>query len=170
MNKPERITDRDALQTALKQLQNEKDNLGIQLAETIAKQQNNSDEQKRLSESHQSLEDEANSLRSELDETRNEYQLAIGALELVFPLDLYEFKAPELAGANKNVLLAHFIAHGQNEGRLIHYKDLTAQYDSLQAEKDSLSRQLATLDQQFDKASTQLEFLKDIIARIASRP
>ena len=127
-------------------------------------------ELKSLLERCQVFEGKADDLKDQLSKVQADYTNALHALEMLFPLDLYEAKTPELAGSEMHVLLTHFLEYGHSEDRLLPYRDLVGKCESLHDEKVLLSQQVATLDEQFDKVSFQLDFLKDIIARILNRP
>lgn len=68
------------------------------------------------------------------------------------------------------MLLSHFLVHGRNENRLATYTDLADECSRLKTDNAMLIDKLKLLDQQFNKASMQIEFLKDIVARIAIKP
>ena len=183
--------DRDCLQAALNEssaaresLQAEKENLAASLNavsedrdclqaalnESRLSHQECSAELKSLLERCQVFEGKADDLKDQLSKVQADYTNALHALEMIFPLDLYEAKTPELAGSEMHVLLTHFLEYGHSEDRLLPYRDLAGKCESLHDEKVLLSQQVATLDEQFDKVSFQLDFLKDIIARILNRP
>ena len=101
--------------------------------------------------------EEANSLNTRLHTS----------LETIFPVRQYREAAPDLQGADDCAVVHHFIIQGHSEGRILSYTELSDRYQSLRKENDDLQSKLVGLEKLFERFTSQLEFLKDLIYRPA---
>ena len=171
------MSERDVLRAAQGELMLQRDSLEVEKQSMLVQidafrtsQSEGSAELTLLSGRCSALVREVDELKQQLDAERLDCQSTKIALELLFPLELYKVKTPELAEADREVLLSHFLVHGRNENRLATYTDLADECSRLKTDNAMLIDKLKLLDQQFNKASMQIEFLKDIVARIAIKP
>jgi len=136
----------------------EKEALRAELAESERQRLENDAYQSQIAE-----------LRSELDRGLATLDATHKALDLVFPMNLYIANSPDLQCLEGLDYLNHFIEHGQYEKRLATYSELDVSCREACAERDIACQRLSLLGQQIDQSAAQLEFLKDIISRLAQK-
>lgn len=169
-------TAKELLAEKLKQLSEHLEKLKVTKELTEAEIRQSKNEKDKLSKQHDTLREEHQLLarsNSELLQTLESTKAAnidnLQALQSLFPAQLYREEISGLSSYDEEKLLLHYIEHGRHEGRLKTYQEIHYEWKTSLKRYEEAASKLGQLETQFDLAQKQLETLKELFARIASR-